>query len=313
MSERNPLTLRVTPSAQSVEENYVPSERGNEERRKSAETRKLKPMTAEPNILILGRTQAAEMQAVVASVRTHVSPRNIQTVSDIESASRLVSEENWFADLVVVCQNWPDEFSESDVQQLLSLFPLARWICCFGVWCESDGRNRDIWPPAIRTPARNAEARIRRELAVLKGTHPVLPLTASRDETYEFDYAVPFPKTTGLRVRVNSPDLEYRRTLEAMLRAAGHHVIRQPNDDIPDVLLWDADPWSERLAGEIQDFHARHPHVAIVALMTFAHPEMIEAIKACGARNVVPKLTSHVTLLEELEDALSGSDTKACS
>ena len=260
-------------------------------------------MTAEPNILILGRTQASEMQAVIASVRNLVSPGNIQTASDVESAARLVSEENWFADLVVVCQNWPDEFSEADVQQLLSLFPLARWICCFGVWCESDGRNRDIWPPAIRTPARNAEARIHRELAVLQGTYPVLPLTASRDETYEFDCSDPFPKTTALRMRVNSPDFQYRHTLEEMLRAAGHHVIREQNDDTPEVFLWDADPWSEDLAGEIQDFHTRHPDVSIVALMTFAHPKMIEAIKACGAMNVVPKLASHVILLSELKDA----------
>ena len=268
-------------------------------------------MTAEPNILILGRTQAAEMQAVVASVRRNVSQKNIQSLSNIETASRLVSEENWHPDLVVVCQNWPDEFSEADVQQLLSLFPLACWICCFGVWCEPDGRNRDIWPPAIRTPARNAEIRIRRELAVLKGTHPVLPLTASRDETYEFDCADPFPKTTGFRVKVNSPDFQYRCTLEEMLRAAGHQIIRQPNDDIPDVLLWDADPWSDHLAGEIQDFCARHPDVAVVALMTFAHPEMIEAIKSCGVRSVVPKLTSNVTLLGELKNALCGSDMGA--
>ena len=271
----------------------------------------MKQMTAEPNILILGRTQAAEMQAVVALVWKHVSPKNIQTVSDVETASRLSSEQTWFADLVVVCQNWPDEFSKADVQQLLSLFPLARWVCCFGVWCESDGRNRDLWPPAIRTPARNAEARIRRELAVLKDTHPALPLTASRDETYEFDCAVRFPKTTGFRVRVNSPDFQFRRTLEEMLLAAGHHVIRQQNDQLPDIVLWDADPWSERLAIEIQDFHARHPDVAVLALMTFAHPEMIEAIKACGAVNVVPKLTPHVILLDELEDVLSGSDMRA--
>ncbi|MCH7988021.1 MAG: hypothetical protein IID46_02600 [Planctomycetes bacterium] len=263
----------------------------------------IKQMTAEPNILILGRTQAAEMQAVVASLRNHVSPGNILSVSDSETASRLVSEENWFADLVVVCQNWPDEFSEADVQQLLSLFPLARWICCFGVWCESDGRNRDIWPLAIRTPARNAEARIRRELDVLQGTHPVLPLTASRDETYEFDSAGPFPKTTALMVRVHSPDIQYRRTLEKILLAAGHHVIRQQLDDIPDVLLWDADPRSEDLAMEIQDFCDRNPDVAVLALMTFAHPELIEAIKTCGAIHVVPKLASQTTLLEELEHA----------
>lgn len=252
---------------------------------------------------MLGRTQAAEMQAVVASVRTHVSPRNIQSVSDVETASRLVSEQNWFADLVVVCQNWPDEFSHAEVQQLLSLFPLARWVCCFGVWCESDGRNRDIWPPAVRIPARNAEARIRRELAVLKGDETPLPLTASRDEIYEFDYAVPFSKSTGLRVRVNSPDFPYRCTLEKMLRAAGHHVVRQSNDEIPDVLLWDADPWSERLALEIQDFHARHPHIAILAVMTFAHPEMIEVIKTCGALSVVPKLTAAERILREVEDS----------
>jgi hypothetical protein len=264
-------------------------------------TRNMKQMTAEPNILILGRAQSAEMQAVVASLRNHVSPGNILSVSEIETASGLVSEKHWFADLVVVCQNWPDEFLEADVKQLLSLFPLARWICCFGVWCESDGRNRDVWPLAIRTPARNAEGRIRRELAVLQGTHPVLPLTASRDETYEFDSAVGYPKTTALRVRVNSPDVQYRCTLEKILSAAGHHVIRQQHDDMPDVLLWDADPWSEDLGIEIQEFCVRHPNVAVLALLTFAHPELIEAIKACGAIHVVPKLASQTTLLEKTQ------------
>jgi hypothetical protein len=98
--------------------------------------------------------------------------------------------EPWYPDLVVVCQHWPDEFTERDVRRLLTLSPLARLSCCYGPWCQSDGRSRDIWPLATRVPVESAAGRIARELEVLAGLRRPLPLTASRDEVFLFDTPV---------------------------------------------------------------------------------------------------------------------------
>lgn len=98
--------------------------------------------------------------------------------------------DDWFPDLVLVCQHWPDEFTERDMLRILALYPLARLTCCYGPWCQSDGRSRDIWPLAARVPVQAAAERIARELEVVAGTRRPLPLTASRDEVFLFDTAV---------------------------------------------------------------------------------------------------------------------------
>lgn len=97
------------------------------------------------------------------------------------------SAEAEFPDVVLICQHWPDEFTQHDVRRLLTAFPLARLACCYGPWCESDGRTRDIWPLSVRVPVRCAAGRIARELEVLAGLRASLPLTASRDEIFLFD------------------------------------------------------------------------------------------------------------------------------
>jgi hypothetical protein len=98
--------------------------------------------------------------------------------------------EGWFPDLVIVCQHWPDEFTDRQVRRLIGLFPLARVSCCYGPWCASDGRSREIWPLSVRVPVELAAERIRRELDVLAGRRRPLPLTASRDEVFLFDSAL---------------------------------------------------------------------------------------------------------------------------
>jgi hypothetical protein len=88
---------------------------------------------------------------------------------------------------VIVCQHWPDEYTAAEVRQMLGAFPLARLICCYGPWCASDGRTRDVWPLSVRVPAEFAPRRIDLELEVLAEARSPLPLTASRDEIVLFD------------------------------------------------------------------------------------------------------------------------------
>jgi hypothetical protein len=88
------------------------------------------------------------------------------------------------ADLIVVCQSWSDEYTAGEVAALLSAAPVARLLCVYGRWCDSDGRTRHVWPLAVRAPAAEFEGRLQREINVLRGTEPPLPLTATRTEIF---------------------------------------------------------------------------------------------------------------------------------
>ena len=121
-----------------------------------------------------------------------------RSVASIAKAAEQLSSSDWQPDLVLVCQHWPDEFPPSDVDRLFRAFPLARFVVCYGPWCASDGRTRSIWPLAVRVPVEEAENRLKRELQVLRGERPPLPLTASRDEIFLFDSLEPSsPQASG--------------------------------------------------------------------------------------------------------------------
>jgi hypothetical protein len=144
-----------------------------------------------PKLLVIGDFFSPTMQPVRRCVEYLVEAgadaRFVPTVPQnmVESGG-----DGSFPDLVVVCQHWPDEYTDRDVRRLIGLFPLARVSCCYGPWCASDGRSRDIWPLSLRVPVELAPERIRRELDVLAGRRRPLPLTASRDEVFLFDAAL---------------------------------------------------------------------------------------------------------------------------
>ncbi len=265
-------------------------------------------------VLIIGDTDTPEMRGVLQFVEEQLAGHRLEQAADIPAAERIIQEQHWFPDLVVVCQNWPDEFPESEVLRLLALLPLARWVCCFGAWCESDGRNRSIWPVSIRTTARGCAGRIRREREVLLGNRTALPLTASRDEAFAFDADVGLNMgATEISVAVRSPDYRFGHWIEELLAGSGFHASRPTVGFGIDVVLssdvsavvWDVDPWNDERTAELSDFRSRHPQVAVVALMGLAHPEDVARAIGCGVDAVVTKLTASEDLPRSLMDAVA--------
>jgi hypothetical protein len=144
-----------------------------------------------PNLLVLGDFFSPTMTPLRLFVEHLVeSGCDACFAAGIAELAARSTDDGWFPELVIVCQHGSDEFAEPDVHRLIGLFPLARLVCCYGHWCASDGRTRDIWPLAVRVPVDAATERVRRELDVLSGRRPPLPLTASRDEIFLFDNAL---------------------------------------------------------------------------------------------------------------------------
>lgn len=239
------------------------------------------------NVLLIGRQTIESVpifdcvQRVSANVR-HAHQMPVGSLADAD----------WFPHLVVVLQHWSDEWEPQSINGLLAEFPLARWVCCYGAWCESDGRNRPThWPTGIRVPMRRSVSRIHRELAVLDGQADPLPLTASREELFAFDFQpVLHSRTTYGRAAVSSPDRAYRATLESLLECWGMAIV-SADQTSPDVVLCDIDPWSHRQL-EVQRLQARHSKTQLIGIATMPTADLIAAATEAGCSRVVSKFSS---------------------
>lgn len=255
-------------------------------------------------VLILAGIDSPELGSITADLADLLPESPVVQVSDVRTASERITHRNLHPELLIVAQSAPDEFTRQDVVELFRLAPLARWICCYSSWCESDGRNRDIWPPGSRVPFHGFRARLMREIQVLNGMRPPLPLTASRDEVFEFD-AVGIPKSgTRRRVEVDSPDPELKTWLFDLIKSAGHLPVQGTAATlagIPDVVFRDLDPCSGQVSSEPRRVvHADGPRPVVIGLMGLPHPEDAKCATSAGC----DKLLSKLAPLEELLAAI---------
>ncbi|MBC8114725.1 MAG: hypothetical protein H7062_10135, partial [Candidatus Saccharimonas sp.] len=175
------------------------------------------------SLLTIGQMNRAEAKPLTEWLANALQPADAKHFVDLSTALRDASLATSIPDLVVIVQSWPDEFSPSEIASLFVFAPLARVVVAYGAWCESDGRNRHLWPLAVRVPLRSAAARIEREWRLLheeRGLEP-LPLSASREEAFAADHP-PLAKTSSPQtVLVVSPDPAYRRYLNELLASGG--------------------------------------------------------------------------------------------
>jgi hypothetical protein len=248
------------------------------------------------NVLLLGDHPLGEFTLAVDFIRKEVPGDQIRTANGIADLAALVNA-GWHPDLIVVLQSWSDQFSENDVHQILSLCPLARLVCCFGPWCDSDGRTRSIWPLAVRIPAAAVGERLARELALLQTGRPSrapLPLTASRSEIFEFDYGAPLdnqiPAPSAKQVQVISPDRPFREMLEAAMRSWSSGAQEPAAEGAPEVILFDADPWDARQMTSLRAVRGAFPQAKLVACAGFPRPHLVADLCESGADDVWFKL-----------------------
>ena len=157
-------------------------------------------MSAGPHILVVGEFERSEFEPVRDWLLQVESDSQVTHIANIAPTAH--SE----PDLVIVCQSWPDEFSAAAVTSALGRWPLSLWVVCFGAWCASDGRTRTIWPLSVRVPADESRSRLQHVWRILRDQRESpLPLTASRDETLEFDVTGRMIGATNLSGKVNCP------------------------------------------------------------------------------------------------------------
>ena len=172
-----------------------------------------------PQCLLIGATELPRFAPILDRLQGVPSIKHATTLSEAAE----ISAADWSPDIVLVSQSLPDEFNAHDVERLIGRLPLARWIVCFGEWCESIGRTEQLWPIGWCVPLRDALARLEVELLADQVDELILPPTASRDEAFARSAA----RRNAIRVRVpltahvEGNDRHFRELIRDTLRAMG--------------------------------------------------------------------------------------------
>ena len=255
------------------------------------------PTISDLNALLLGDFSSSDLHPVETVVRELIDPDQLRRFVSLDKLTAGITE-SWIPDVVIVGQNCSDEFPNQHVQRLLGLFPLARWYCCFGPWCDSDGRTRDLWPLAIRLRAADAPERLRQDFLSATATPP-LPWTASRGEIFEEVATGAVPNLRSLRIAVSSPDRAWHDMWLAALRRAGAQILSSDELRRAQALLWDADPWDDAKGLQLATLKRQFPQLKVTAAMGLYSAALADELRRHGCASVVCKLSPIRAVLQE--------------
>jgi hypothetical protein len=241
-----------------------------------------------PLALVIGDVNRAEVRPLVEWLKINLgsSDRLIQS-RDLANATTALAA-NQFPDLIVVLQAWSHEYSSAEINGLFSFAPLARIVVCYGAWCESDGRNCDAWPLAVRVPLWAAVARIQSEwqLISVAAQPPPLLWSASREEIFAAETDIVLPWSEPQSICIDSPDAAYHRFLCELMTSRGQRVTSTD----PTLLLFDVDPWGPFRAQSLESLRQQHPRAELCVLMSLASPKDLAEFQQLGIHHVIHKL-----------------------
>ena len=241
-----------------------------------------------------------EVVAVLDSAQSH-------RVKSIPEAISLVAAGELIPDLVIAYQSVPDEYCSADIDCLIGVLPLSRFVIAFSPWCESIGRTEVRWPSAWSVPLGHAGARIRFELQQLATDKPPLLATTFRDEAFSALAAdcLNDGEQVGLgkSARVYCADVLLKECFEAIL-ASLHFTI---DSEFPDIIVFAA-AFIDRtqiqrvkeLIDDAQCCERVSPQPVIVVASDMATPGDVAALKEAGATAVI----SQLRFAEDLVDYL---------
>lgn len=200
----------------------------------------------------------------------------------------LTADELPLARMIVICQAWPREWTEHDVETLFALAPLARAVVLYGAWCESEGRRGTPWPPGVRIPLWRAEGTLTRAWSALQNEVPqLLPPTATREEVWLDQLAAPEPiLLAGCRVLVDIDDRPLRQTLETDLKHHGADIVT--SSAAPEAIVLDVEVWTDELATRVE--HWKRQEARLFGLTGWLTPDVETLLLSRGIDVLIPKL-----------------------
>ncbi len=243
---------------------------------------------AEPSLawLVIGDVESPHFREIAAELRRD----RCCEFRQIAAAEEQISNGECVPNAVLVYQGFPDEYRRSDVERLIGLVPLARWIVCFSAWCESQGRTEQLWPHGWCVPAKDVFPRIAQLRNEFVSDAPLLPATASRDEAFG-RVAARFAQAKAVRSSrflVRGDDRAFVELARDMLQEFGHKSVETVADAELLVLVI-AIPQPSSFE-EIDSLRRDLPDLEIMVVTDLATPGEIDRLRAVGVTEVVSTL-----------------------
>jgi len=263
-------------------------------------------------VSLIGSAVGCEFLSLVDWIRSEFPPTATHEFQDIQSwASTLGGRSQ--SQFTIVLQSWSDQFTANDVDRLVGATVFSGLLCCYGAWCEGDGRTHQIWPHSTRVSVRYARQVIQSQLRRLDNARSALPPTAARDEIFlhrQSFHSEPQPGHERTTL-VISPDRAYRSTLVQVLETRGWKAMALSlnseelnNVRSPQLLIHDLDPECDAVDASLDACRLRFPNTEMFAVANM--PTRIDT-DSRSRLSVVPKLDPFLAI-EQIEQLSRSSD-----
>ena len=230
------------------------------------------------------------------------------------------------ADITIVLQSRSDDELAEHVNALIGATLFRRLICCFGPWCESENRNRDLWPEANRVPVRIAARVVEWEVLRIRRGEDAIPPTCSRDEIFAYRLGEPddwvTPERTGQNAVVIGPDITIRQTTSQILKTLGFRSTHLPlqsstgrvrvmakESDAGKIhfVFHDLDPWCDLVRDSVNTARTIFPTAEFIGLASMPDSGLAAEIESDEFVHVVPKLDLEDSLRFQMNDLAPAS------
>jgi len=271
----------------------------------------------EISILLLGETDRPEFCDFRSTLE---SLGRVSRISEVERAIAVLETGEIIADVIVIAQAFPRQFSHGDVDRLRRLAPLSRILGLLGSWCEGETRSGQPLPAAIRIYWHQWHARAGREFRrLIQGQCPSwgLPVTATEEERLLESAAQAPPRGHGL-VAIHARGFAMGDWLSEACRTCGYSTVwlRPPHYTQVEgavAAIFDGSGLDGEELDQLRSLTNALGRRPVIALLDFPRIEDQRRAIAAGAAAVFSKPLNLDDLFWQLDEAVVGSQADYAS
>jgi hypothetical protein len=242
------------------------------------------------DLFFVGDASDPHFHVVVEWLRTSARLRILATIDD---AVREVKQRGACPAVVIVGQSRRGQFSQHDVERLVSGAPLARVVVIGGSWCEGELRSGNPVAGVHRLAWHGARSIVERELVALAAgrasdwSWPPVAVSAAGAASDSKQMG------TGLVV-VHSMSAVMAESLSMALFDAGFKTATLDPLQLrsvlgADAIVWDVSTHHHRAEAQWQTLRDQFPNVPVAALCGFPRPEDLTHWRSLGVAAVLAK------------------------
>ncbi len=251
-----------------------------------------RPNVSELSILLVGNSDRSEFRPARSALAAW---GQVVGFPSAKSAADALNEGLVTADVIVVAQAFPGEFSHRAIDRLRRAAPLARLLGLLGSWCEGEMRTGKPWPGAVRVYWHQWLPRCSREFERIRQGESAawgLPPTATEEERLLMASDWP-PPQDGL-IAIHTRLVAMHGWLSEALRRRGFSTVwlRPPHSaraSDATAAVFDSSDCRDPQFSQLEDLATVLRPAPIIALLDFPRAEDRDRALSAGATAVVSK------------------------